>query len=263
MKFDLVAELMGGDSPDMWIFEGERHVMGYSIGNVELPVPEVVQSALNAARQQLGARAAKSPLAYFDSSGHGDNLGLVFYESIGKRPRGDINSTLPMYQVSARVSYGPNNGGKILDASKIDRLHIGVFAARHIRPEHVPGTAIAEELHFSLRWVNGRFDDWNVESRVEKNDHNSVRSSWVKTTAIDHERYNISKLPVAQSLFEDSQERYIIGFEPVLDVLNKTVGSPILPTHDSQNMHTLSIDAGIRYTMGIVLSAAMMFALPK
>lgn len=182
----------------MWDIEDQPR--GGSIV-ADIPLPAEVEYSLVASRKAFGD-GVTLPLAHIDSGDHGVDSGLVFwgnlYNSVCFRnsgPEEDLNAQV--WGVRTRISTGPTNGqrGAVWDGTK-SRIHLSVMAGRLANVEaydfdgnrgnllsrpNVGMKARKEEIVLSMRWLDGKFDDWNDFKLWKKE---------VASQALDHKQFN-------------------------------------------------------------------------
>lgn len=167
---------------------------------VDIQLPSEVEEAVKLTKKALGT-SDNTPVAFMDDGNHGFDGGIVFrdnlYQQISLRA-GNHNSNFPVWQVTTRISVGPDDKyvskkGNIWDGS-LARLHLGVWAGRTASPKVIddsnPRIEYNEEsINFSLRWVDGKFDDWNdpkewkkdlTNNRIDRKSYEEKRTTHYK-----------------------------------------------------------------------------------
>jgi len=146
----------------------------------EAKLPKDVETALGLMRHNFNERDAP-PLAFQAFAGHGKDYGLVFrnnyYEEVNLNPN-TCSSDIKTKNLVGRVSFGMEYIEKLKekgifckDPSKMTRLHLNLFGARQFLPENFEEIQdkegehfnyLIEQIHFSIRWIRGEFDNvWN------------------------------------------------------------------------------------------------------
>jgi hypothetical protein len=151
------------------------------------------------------------PFLRIDDGGHGP-FGMVFREGMSDFPNiranNDSYHACPKWGVQTRISFGPLTSSTRQvnapsDLSKY-RLHISVRAGRIVnlraqleerweshRERKWELLGDTEELHFSLRWLDGKFDDWSdvnlwkkeeKSKSIDRHTFNDARTSSYNTT---------------------------------------------------------------------------------
>lgn len=150
--------------------------------------PEI-QRALELTKP-IWTKSSSIPLAYVDSGNHGYRIGLVFnaaeFEGIIDH---ETMHDFVRRELIARVSVGGSRKktgyetkedslGNEVDFSNPNRVHVSVLGRRHFFPKewrNLPYendgwgrrvdkrfvTPVVEEVHVSMRWIDGKFNDWN------------------------------------------------------------------------------------------------------
>ncbi len=168
-----------------WMNEGRDAV--YFRADVKLS-PEI-QRALELTKP-LWIKNSPVPLAYVDSGNHGYGIGLVFNAG---ECEGILNGDMRDFvrrELVARVSVGGSRKKKDgtaedkseleseVDFSNPSRIHISVLGRRQFFPKEwrdLPYeddgwgrkadkrliTPVVEEVHVSMRWLDGQFNNWN------------------------------------------------------------------------------------------------------
>lgn len=149
----------------------------------EVNVSPEVQRAFQLA-QPVWSATSKIPLVSLDEGNHGVDRGIVMRQGIlNHYDKNDIK--FDRSELVARISFGAANydearkksiDANALDFSKTGRIHLSLHASRQYFPKNwkqVPvdkfrktiierkTTPILEEIHVSLRWKDGKYDDWS------------------------------------------------------------------------------------------------------
>lgn len=147
----------------------------------EVDLPEEITRGLELIDSHLPIGG--TPIMTQSLQGHNHDYGLVFrigdYSSVNLIPEG-LCTSFSRKGLVARVSMGmpesieTRNGSELVlkDPTQLTRLHLNVYGARNFLPpeeervtEDNQFNYATEEIHFSLRWVNGVFDNrWNNPS---------------------------------------------------------------------------------------------------
>ncbi|MFA5856853.1 MAG: hypothetical protein WC867_05820 [Candidatus Pacearchaeota archaeon] len=180
----------------------------------DLELPAQIKRGLEIISDYMPSGIGKFPYANQTSQGHHGDYGLVFRigetSSIGLIPD-DSCANFTYKNLVARISYGMEKTPDVIqdkpvilnDPTKISRLHLNVYGARNFLSTEIEEQAIesfnytTEVIHFSLRWVNGKFDNsWNEpkqwlkekDSRyLNKPQFNPMRTTYFETkTSSNH-----------------------------------------------------------------------------
>lgn len=171
---------------------------------VDLPVPNVVENALRSAAREVSGWAGMIPVGQYDANGHGDDYGFIFTMNDEKNFVLDRDIQVTKSVVTARISYGfpgkeVNVGDKKInykDPSKISRLHLNAYARRDFVPKGEKFKSrtnifpdASEVMHFSVRWIDGKFDNsWNraedwidalKSRRYDRAEFNEMRTTYM------------------------------------------------------------------------------------
>jgi hypothetical protein len=154
----------------------------------EVVLPKRVEEAINIMRDKFEVENIP-PLAFQTFAGHRNDYGLIFrnnyHEDVDLNPN-DCSSKIRTKNLVGRVSFGMNykeelreKGIFCKDTSKLNRLHINLFGSRRFLPKNFEVIQdsdeehfnyLSEQIHFSLRWIEGKFDNaWNDLSEWERN----------------------------------------------------------------------------------------------
>ena len=174
-------------------------------------LPAQVRRSLEIVSSILPSRIARIPLANQTEQAHHGDYGLVFrlgeVDNVELLP-GGCCTDFTRGIVTARISMGmPQTKDKIGDKeiilknpSELARLHLNVYGARNFLPVKEVDKQdpkifeyISEELHFSLRWVNGKFDNvWNDPAKwleekdsryMSRPDFNNMRTTYLESNS--------------------------------------------------------------------------------
>jgi hypothetical protein len=147
-----------------------------SYTKADMQVPPEFERAIEWVKP-IWSRSRDRPLVTLDSSHHGFDLGLVHKDTLVDRYEG--KASLTRSEVAVRVSVGGKSEGREIAFDEAARLHIGVYGGRKFFPEdwrrivpkdnehyesgvdYRPITPVLEQVHISLRWLDGKFDDWD------------------------------------------------------------------------------------------------------
>ncbi len=111
------------------------------------------------------------PTAYLDNTGHGENRGLVtragYCDFFQLKDLHDFTQS----ELIIRISAGSQKEEKHHDLSNPNRQHYSIQASRQFFPTdwrklRIPKTTpIIEKVNYSLRWLEGEFDNWSNPER--------------------------------------------------------------------------------------------------
>jgi len=154
-----------------------RHSQYFS--GIDMTLSPEVERALELTKP-LWSRTSEVPVGYIDEGNHGWERGLVFRHGFCD---GLFDETLRSFvtrELTARVSVGPtySEGNPRGDFSNPRRVHVSVQGSRQFFPKKWKDmpydyddfgrgkdnraiTSVVEQVNVSMRWVDGKFDDWN------------------------------------------------------------------------------------------------------
>ena len=164
--------------------------------HAEVALPREVMLAVGQSMRALGS-TREVPIAHLDEGSHGIDAGLVFvdnvYEKLAVRHGNNLDFEKTLWEVSTRISCGPTKKTQSVgyyqngfDVNQWDgshgRIHISVRGSRATNPrigkEEKDSSVIThdeEQVNFSMRWIDEKFDDWNNFALWKKdNDSNSL-----------------------------------------------------------------------------------------
>lgn len=147
----------------------------------EVNLPAQVERGLELISEHMPLAKGTTPIAIQTEQAHHGDYGLVFrageIDSVKLIPGGDVCTEFTRSVVVARISMGLDKTTELVrgrevvlrDPSKLNRLHLNVYAARNFIPHEGEERRnnnsfdyASETAHFSLRWVDGQFDNsWN------------------------------------------------------------------------------------------------------
>jgi hypothetical protein len=144
---------------------------------VEVALPKEIEVAVEEIQKIFGNQG-RTPLAGVNDAGHGVDGGIILWDNLFESFILNYDRDSQRFEpwaISTRLSLGPthsywekiarNENKRTWDANPT-RYHISVWAQRIANPilkiEDNPGIEYRqEEVHFSMRWLDGKFDDWN------------------------------------------------------------------------------------------------------
>ncbi len=204
-------------------------------------LPPQVTRSLELVGDQMPHMKDKVLIANQSEQGHGNDYGLVFRYGIFDEVElmdGRDGTTFAKNNLVARISMGMpaetihigNREVKCKDPSNLSRLHLNVFGARNYLLDKSEGKISEsfkygiEKIHFSLRWLDGKFDNsWNdlpewiaqKDSRyLSKPQFNPMRTTYYEsTTRQDQANGNISR---GNLTLKEIQDRIGIDREAIL-----------------------------------------------
>ncbi len=148
---------------------------------LEVNLPSEVERSLKLSRNFMSKTGI--PLVNLSQQGHGNDYGFVFrfgnknYVNFFEEDtcfKTDFTKNI----LGVRISYGMplisdshlvKKSIKYKDSSKIKRLHLSIYGARNFLPKDKSEKSesnhfgyVSESIHFSMRWLDGKFDNkWN------------------------------------------------------------------------------------------------------
>lgn len=161
---------------------------------VDMNLPDIVEAEINHIHNTFHDHHDE-PLAYLDTGSHGHNSGLVLWNTLYDSPclqqTSDGTIQLDNWTVKTRISIGPTDEYKKQNPTwngEMSRLHIGVWAGRNCCFEAKPETRnqqfythslhyVTEQINFSMRWLDGQFDDWS-HIRLWRKDRTNKKKSF-------------------------------------------------------------------------------------
>jgi len=136
---------------------------------VEINVSEPVAKAVKLTKQLWERENRKLPLTFMDNTEHGTNRGLVIKSGFCRTIK-DTSLYLDEFTESelvTRISFGCSGEKMHQDLSNPFRVHFAIMANRCFFPKDweklglKEGSYLVETANYSLRWINGTFEDWS------------------------------------------------------------------------------------------------------
>lgn len=211
--------------------------------DLEVPAPELVGKAISLIQDnwkgyELAGDIEGIPIAKSQNVEHGGELGFVFENFHlpywGKKKEISGNDEREPYQLKARVSYGlkQDNESRIIKVSDFERLHISLKGTRDLEDGRSFGT------HISLRWLDGKLDDWNNADEWLPVDGYSIHAK----------RYNGKRTSYSGEGLEyglKNRNNGTLGYQPVIRDLGLDV--------TKKEIHSMSMEEGVDFLFGNVM----------
>jgi len=185
---------------------GEHDKYGYcDCIDAEIEIDETASSSVELTRK-VWERNNSLPFAYLDNKGHGENRGLVIRGGYCELLKREGFSDFVNSELEVRISLGNHSKNRHHNLTTPDRYHFSVYTLRQFFPIkweelNVPETHyIQEEINYSLRWLNGEFDnwsdprDWNKDrTSLDAKTFHELRTTYLSSSAHCVQKYNISE----------------------------------------------------------------------
>jgi len=219
MHFDVRAGDFYGSSKFFYPTEHFNRDLSYITAEINLD--DTTTRAIELTKPIWG-QTRELPPVILDGGGHGENRGIVIERGLHKGEKVEGLSEFDQYDLRTRVSVGAAKAQEgEYDLTKPTRHHMSVWAGRQFFPidykelgldEDIP---IVEIINYSLRWLNGKFDDW------------SNSDEWVKgITKLDEKYRHEMRTTYAFSYPDTVSQEYSTqeGNKEAIKELRKRVG---------------------------------------